>query len=74
MADPAEPQPPQTENLGPCAWCGEPGLTRLFVEGKKSAKHRKTAVVCGDHERHFILQGATSERSEFQEQYQKGRR
>lgn len=74
MADPAEPQAPQTEGLGECAWCGEPAITMLFTEGSKNARRRKKAPVCGAHERRFLEQGATSERSEFQEQYQKGRK
>lgn len=74
MADPAEPQQPQTENLGTCAWCDEDAVTVLYTSGGKSAKKRITAPVCGDHERHFLAQGASSERSEFAEKYQKGRK
>lgn len=74
MADPAERQQPQEEGLGTCAWCDDAAVTRLFTSGGKSAKKRITAPVCGAHERHFLAQGATSERSEFQEKFQKGRK
>lgn len=65
MADPAEQQPAK-EDLGTCGWCSEPATTRLYVVGKKGAKNRKTAPVCDEHERRFLDQGATSERSEME--------
>lgn len=71
MADPAEAQVPPEENLGPCGWCEQQAVTRLYTQGKPGAKHRKTAPVCGDHERHFINQGATSVRSELTERHAK---
>jgi hypothetical protein len=66
MADPAEQQAAPQQDLGPCGWCENKATTRLYVVGKKGAKNRKTAPVCDDHERQFLDQGATSERSELE--------
>lgn len=63
----AEQAPQQDERpTEPCAWCGEPSVTRLIVaSGKKGTR----APVCVDHERQFIRQGAETERSLFDKKH-----
>lgn len=52
----------------PCAWCGEPSVTRIVIStGKKGIR----SPVCKAHEEQFVRGGAESERTLMDKQYGK---
>lgn len=62
-------QDPQRDEREPCAWCGDPSVTRIILTtGRKS----KRSPVCRSHEEQFIRHGAESERSLIEKKHGKG--
>lgn len=65
----AEQDPQQEERpTEPCAWCGEPSVTRIILT---TGKRSKRSPVCRSHEQQFVRHGAESERTLSDKKYGK---
>lgn len=61
-----------SDDLGPCAWCGEPAVTRVIVVPGR--KNRKTTPVCEAHAADFEARGVATTRSKQAEKQERERK